>query len=197
MLIHIQELIFNPRSAWQKLKAENVSVQKLFFSYGIFLAAIPALSHFFSYGILGLRLGTSGFSRMPALLALFDALLIYAVSLAALVIIGVLAHYFSQEYQLGGDLLTAMKLSVFGLTPAYLVWVFQVMPILSILNYLAFYSVYVMHQGILAMYNKSSAEKISTFSVIMITCSVILLLSIFHLNDFLFSRWIASEFMTY
>lgn len=196
MLIHIKELFFNPKLAWQKLKEENISVQKLFFSYGIFLAAIPALVHFLSYGVLGLRLGASGFSRMPTLLVLFDAVLIYIMSLASLIIVGVLAHYFSQEYQIGGDLASAMKLSVFGLTPVYLAWVFQIMPALSILSYLAFYGAYVMLQGILTLY-KSSSEKITTFAVLIIVCSIILQLFIFHLNDFLFSRWILSEFMTY
>jgi len=189
-----REIIFYPVKAWDKIRGEKDNKRLLI--YPLVLSLVQPVAIIFGYGVVGLWMGHVGYFRLSIINAFFSALVAYFLSLLGIAVMGfliqVLANYFSAE----GDIVAAMKLSIYSSTAPLLAGVFQIIPGIRILMILGLYGAYIMHAGIPKMM-KTSHEKEPPFTFAVVISGIIMMLLI----NFLISQYIFgilySDILTY
>lgn len=142
----VTNILTQPRPEWVRIDQEPATVGSLFTGYAMILAALPALA-----GILG-SLGGLGIVG-----GIVTALLSYALSLAILYVMGLIANALAPSFGgIKGDI-AAMKLVVYSSTPVWVVGILtgllSIIPILgAILGFLLIiaayaYAAYLMYLG--------------------------------------------------
>ena len=81
LVARVQAIALKPKEEWAKIKAETTTVQELFTSCAMILAAIPAVAQFIGYGLIGRRYPFIGLVRMGLGTSLVRAILLYIFSL--------------------------------------------------------------------------------------------------------------------
>ncbi len=140
MLDKIYRLITRPEQTWWSIKQEPADLTKLFKNYALPLLLLPVLS--------AVVRSLSGHYRYLTWNYLFDLVLTSVVNyimLAAVVlfagwVVSLLARYFEVK----DDLLSAMKVVVYSMTPIWLASVCRIFPRLSVLSLLGVYSAYLL-----------------------------------------------------
>ncbi len=149
LVSRVQGILLKPEEEWTRIKPEPTPILRLYTSYVLILAAIPALSQFLTLVIIGRRLPFVGWLRVGIGFALGKAIWAYFADLVLIfigaIIINALAPIFSSKQ----DLSSAFKLLIYSATPGWIAGVFFLVPFLGIFATLvAFYGVYLLYLGI-------------------------------------------------
>jgi Yip1 domain len=136
-------LIVSPQSAWETIDSETVEARKLFKTWVLPLAAIPALAgfvHLYLFGTYALRSPVFGLLNALGMLAL-TLLGVYGFAC----IINLLAPYFGTKKNFN----QALKLAAYSPVALWLSGIFMLVPILSFLPLLGgLYSLYLLYLGL-------------------------------------------------
>ncbi|MCR4437601.1 MAG: YIP1 family protein [bacterium] len=150
-----RDVLLAPRSAWEQIKAEQLTTSQIVGQYVALLAIVPAaafyLRFFFSRGRVWVHfLSTAVYFVLCLALARGGARIIEAIA---------------RRFEVQGEGIDFLKLVAFSLTPAFLGGVFLVIPWLSGLTFLlALYSLYLLYVGI-PMLVRCPDEQVLSFAV--------------------------------
>ena len=144
----VQGIILKPKEEWAKIKTESTSIQQLFTSYALILAAIPAIANFIGMGLIGRRIPFIGWYRYNIGTAFLYAILSYIFSLVTVYIFGIIINALAPTFGSKTDSVNSMKLAVFSMTPYWVAGALYLIPMLGILALLAgIYGLYVLYLG--------------------------------------------------
>jgi len=144
----VQGIILKPKEEWAKIKSESTTIQQLFTSYALILAAIPAIANFIGMGLIGRRIPFIGWYRYDIGTAVLYAILSYVFSLVTVYIFGIIINALAPTFGSKSDAVNSMKLAVFSMTPFWVAGVFYLIPFLGVLALLAgLYGLYVLYLG--------------------------------------------------
>lgn len=175
LVSRVKGILLKPKDEWGKIKGENLPVAKLFTSYAVILAAIPAVAHFFGWGIFGsLRipyLGRHLFGRN-----LFYSIFSYVFSLLTVYILGIIINALAPTFSSKPNQENAMKLAVFSMTPAWIAGILNLIPFLGILASLAsLYGLYIMYLGFDATLMETPKDKVVSYFVVSLVIALVLM----------------------
>lgn len=144
----VQGIILKPKEEWAKIKSESTTIQQLFTSYALILAAVPAIANFIGMGLIGRRIPFIGWYRYDIGTAVLYAILSYVFSLVTVYIFGIIINALAPTFGSKSDAVNSMKLAVFSMTPFWVAGVFYLIPFLGVLALLAgLYGLYVLYLG--------------------------------------------------
>ncbi len=167
-----RNILLQPKAEWAVIATEPHTVQDLFTSYVMVLAAVPAVASFIGWSLVGVGvLGTT--YRVPVTAGVAHMVLSYVLSLAWVyvlaLIIDSLAPNFAGEKNFG----QAIKVAAFAPTAAWLAGIFAIIPLLSILSLAGLYSLYLLYLG-LPVLMKAPEDKAVPYVVVVIIAAIVL-----------------------
>ena len=140
-------LIVRPREEWDAIDREPGTALEIFTAYVIPLAAIPPISFFVGFSLVGSP-GAGAASRVPLAIGVAHMVSLYVLTLALVwafaAIMSALAPHF------GGvrDGTRAFKVAAHAPTAAWAAGIFYAIPALSILGIVGLYSLYLLYVGL-------------------------------------------------
>ena len=167
-----QAILLKPKQTWPVIADEPATTASIYTNWLIYLAAIPAVAGFIGLSLIGV--GAFGVSvRIPVLAGLTQAVVGYALSLAAVFIVALIVDALAPSFGGTKNPLNALKLVAFGSTAGFLGGIFSLLPSLSILGLLAaLYSIYLLYTGVPVLM-KSPPEKATAYTAVIVVCSIV------------------------
>ena len=118
----VRDILFNPLDTWNAIRNEDTSFAAIFREYLLILMAVPALSRFLGWGILGVG---SHFGK---------AIVWYCIMLLGLWGISRLVPYLAPNFGTEVDDLSSFKLVVYSASPFLASGIFFLIPLLGVLT---------------------------------------------------------------
>jgi hypothetical protein len=159
-----KNILLQPRSEWHAIDAEPHTVQDLYTSYVMVLAAIPAV-----FGFLG------GISMgMPLESGVAQLALHYLLALGTVYLFAIIINELAPSFGSRKDFMQALKVAAFAPTAAWLGGVFNVHPALAILGLAAsLYSLYLLYLG-LPVLMKTPEDKTVPYGAVVIIAMIVI-----------------------
>jgi len=168
----VKNVLFSPKTEWPTIEAENEPHAKVFTSYVVPLALIPAVAAFIGYGligysVLGVKITTMGWGIRQAIMQYI--LMCGGVYLTAFIIDALAANFGARK-----DFNRAFSLVAYSYTPMFVAGVFYILPMLSWLASLAgLYGLYLLYIGLQPMMKAPEEKQTSYFVVSLIVTIVV------------------------
>ena len=172
LLQRVLDILMRPRDTWLQIDAEDGNPARIYLSYLVFLAAIPAVAGFIGYSLIGV--GAFGISvRVPVVQGLVSMVVGYVLSLAMVYVLALIANMLAPRFQAQQDMGSAFKLVAYASTAGMLGGVFSILPSLAMLGLLAaLYSVYLIYTGIPVLM-KAPQEKAVGYTAALVVCGIL------------------------
>lgn len=174
----VQAIILRPKDTWSVIAGEGGNVPSIYKNYLVYVAAIPAVASFIGLSIIGA--GAFGIShsfdvnlRVPIVSGLVNMVVGFVLSLVMIYVISLIANALAPTFKGEKNSLNAFKLVAYGSTAGLLSGIFNLLPQLSMLGWLAaLYSVYLLYTGVPVMM-KAPKDKAMGYTAVLIFCSVV------------------------
>ena len=177
MIERIKNILFSPKTEWEKIKAEATNTAQIFTGYAVPLALIPPVFGMLGLALIGQRYGfgpISGVFRIPFTYALIWAIVYYVLTLVALFVEGIVINALAPSFGSKQSQINAIKVAVYASTPGFIVGVLQIIPALGILVFLgSLYGLYLLYVGLPLMMETPKEKVIGYFVVIIIVMIVL------------------------
>jgi hypothetical protein len=172
----VQLLLLKPKEEWVKIKAEPTSTAKLFSSYVMIVAAIPAIAQLIDRSIIGRRVPFYGVIRLGIGKGVAYALVSYVLSLAAAYILGFIIYLLAPNFSSEQNRTNAMKLAVYSLTPFWLAGILYIIHDLASLVYIiSLYGLYLLYLGFEAPMLGTPKDRIMGYVVVCLVVIIVLI----------------------
>jgi hypothetical protein len=140
LLVRLRAVLLSPKRAWSFIAVEAPDPVGLYLRIVLPLAAIPPLAKLVSWSLL--------FGFISPGLALAAALLSWALSIAGIALLALVASKLAPYFEGEDRVDQAVKLVAYSATASWLGGVFRLVPVLGILSLAAsLYSVYLLYTG--------------------------------------------------
>ena len=167
----VKNVLVSPKTEWVPIEEENVPHAKVFSSYVVPLALIPAIAAFIGYGIIGYSVfgvHIGGFS-----LGVRQAITQYLTMLGGVYLTAFIIDALATNFGAQKDFNRAFSLVAYSYTPMFVAGVLYILPSLSLLASLAgLYGLYLLYIGLQPMM-KVSAEKQTSYFVVSIIVMIL------------------------
>ncbi|MBE3125662.1 MAG: YIP1 family protein [Acidobacteria bacterium] len=171
----VQSIILKPKEEWAKIKAEPSTVAGLFSSYAMILAAIPAVCQFLGNILVGRRLPMVGVFRWSMGRALGNAVVSYVFALITVYLFALIINELAPNFGSAKNMTSALKLSVYSMTPGWVAGIFYIIPGLWILGILAsLYGLYVLYLGFDTPMMETPKDKVVGYMGVSIVVVIVL-----------------------
>ena len=158
----VQNLLLTPKSEWEVVAAEPATLQGLFTNYVMILAAIPAISNFIGYSVVGIAE-----VRVPMSYGVTQLVITYALTLAFVYLLAILICSLAAPFGGENNFMQAMKVAAFAPTAAWLAGVFKILPWIAILSLVGgLYSLYLLYLGLPVLMKTPENQSIGYIAVI-------------------------------
>ena len=138
-------ILLQPQSEWSAIAHERSDVRSLYSGYIAILAILPAAATLISTWLVG----SLGFGRLGAGVALQAALTGYVLSLAMVLVLALVANQLAPRFGGRSDFDQALKLTAYALTASWVAGIFTILPVVGWLISLlgGLYSLYLLQVG--------------------------------------------------
>jgi len=161
-------ILTKPAEEWRTIAAEPATVEGLLRGYAAPLAAIPAVSQFIGYSLVGI-----GPFRIGIVRGLVSACLGWVFALVGAWIAAVVIEKLAPTFESRGDTAQALKLVVYSTTPVWIAGVLNLVPALTPLGIIAaLYAVYLFYLG-LPLLMATPADKVIPYMVVSVLVLII------------------------
>jgi len=169
----VKNILLSPVAEWGTIKGETHTTADLFTRYAMILAAIPALAGLIGFGLIGVSTGTGPF-RLPFGYGLIHCILTYVFSLVGVYLLAMIIDFLSPKFGASQSMETALKISVFSMTPAWIGGIFLIIPSLSIISMIAgLYGLYLLFLGIKQLKDVPE-DKLLTFFIATVVLAIVI-----------------------
>lgn len=167
-----KKVITSPKEAWAEIKAEQTTVQNIYLSYAVILAAIPAIAQFIGYALVGTSALGVHF-RWSIGTALGYAIFWYVLGLAGLALTAFIADALAPSFGSQKNFVNAFKAVVYSMTPVWVAGILYIIPFLGILVLLAgLYGLYLLFLGLPELMD-TPKEKAIGYVIVVIVVNII------------------------
>jgi hypothetical protein len=166
----IKSILVSPKTEWQTIEAENAPHIKVFTTYVVPLALIPAIAAFVGYGLIGYSV--LGHHVSNAGWGLRQAIVQYAAMLGGTYITAFVINALAENFGTRKDFDRAFSLVAYAYTPMFAGGVFYLLPSLSWLASLAgLYGLYLLYIGLQPMM-KAPADKQTSYFIVSLIVTI-------------------------
>lgn len=168
-----KEITLHPGLAWPAIASEPSTVASTYAGYVAPLAAIGPVALFVGLSIIGIGIPFVGTYRMPAVQGIVQAVVTFVAVLAGLFLFALIANILSPSFGGRKDVVAAVKLVGYSMTPALLAGVLYIFPPLAILSIFAsLYGLYLFYRGAPILMNLA-ADKVVPYTLVTIACTIV------------------------
>jgi hypothetical protein len=111
--------------------------------------------------------------RVPVGSALASAIIGYVLNVLGVYVLALITNALAPRFKGTQNMASAVKLAAYAATPAWLVGVFSLIPMLSFLGILGLYSLYLFYVGVPVMM-KSPSEKSLGYTITIIVIAIVI-----------------------
>ena len=171
----VQAVLLKPKEEWVKIKAEPSTVAELFTGYAMILAAIPAVFQFLGNILVGRRLPMIGVFRWPLGRALGNAIFYYIFALVTVYLFALIINELAPNFGSAKNMTSALKLSVYSMTPGWVAGVLYIFPVLWIVGILAsLYGLYILYLGFDTPMMETPKDKVAGYMAVSVVVAIVL-----------------------
>ncbi len=176
LLSRVKNIVFSPKSEWQAIKAEQITVKDIIISYVAILAALSPVASIIGMGIVGF--GFMGSTvRYPLSYLIAWGVIGYIMSIVGVIIAGAVINALAPTFASKKDSVQAVKVAAYSFTPAWVASILNVFPVLGILVLLmSLYGIYLLHAGLKPLMETPEDKAIGYTVVSIIAVIVIVIL---------------------
>ncbi len=171
-------LLLHPLEAWDAIEEEPSTIEGLYRSWVIPLAAVPAVGR--AIGLFSFRgFQIFGMHYQPSFVSIFgDALASYALTLIAVYLMALVVDQFALQFGGERSRTQAFKLIAYSGTAAWLSGVFMLLPtaggVLSLLG--ALYSLYILYLGLPKLMRSDPNLTLNYFGLVLLMAVILAIL---------------------
>jgi hypothetical protein len=171
---HAFNIITKPKTEWEAIKTEQATVGSIFTNYVAVLALIPVIATFVSLSLIGI--GVWGFTfKYPIGYGIVQAVAGYIIQLLSVYITALVFNALAKSFGSTPDMIGALKLVAFSMTPY---WICGIFGIYYALSWLAFvggiYGLVLLYMGLTPMMGTPADKKVGYFVVSIIVLIVVM-----------------------
>ncbi|MCL2728019.1 MAG: YIP1 family protein [Bacteroidales bacterium] len=160
----VKNVLVTPKTEWQTIEAENTPYMKVFLTYVLILAAIPAIAAFIGYGLIGYKVW--GIRIVSMNLGIRQAIIQYVTMTGGVFVTAFVVDMLAKSFGAVKDINRAFSLVAYAYTPMFVAGIFYILPKLSWIGSLAgIYGLYLLYIGLQPMM-KAPAEKQTTYFIV-------------------------------
>lgn len=164
-----KNMVLTPKTEWVTVDGESHTVQGLYTTYVMILAAIPPIASFIGLAVVGM-----GPFRFPMVNLLAMLVVQYALGLGMVYVMALIIDALAPNFGGQKNFMQAFKVSAFFPTAAWLGGIFSIIPLLGILGIITgLYSLYVLYLG-LPVLMKAPQEKAVGYVAVIIVIAIVL-----------------------
>jgi len=173
IVARVKEILLSPKSAWPVIETEETDLATLYTQYIMILAAIQAVAGFIGMSLIGV--GAMGMTiRVPIMTGLVQMVLGYAMSLAMVYVVSLIADALAPKFGGQKNPMNALKLMAYSSTAAMVGGIFTLIPALGLLSLIAaLYSLYLLYLGVPVLM-KVPQEKALPYTAVLVVCAIVL-----------------------
>ena len=143
----VRDILLKPKQEWTVIDGEASSVQSIYTTYVVILAAIGPIAMIIGQQVIGW--GGYGIRVKPPMgFTLVYAILTYALQLGGVYVCALIIDALAPTFKGTKDFLKAFKVAAYSFTAAWLAAVFNIIPDLMILSIVGLYSFYLLYLGL-------------------------------------------------
>jgi hypothetical protein len=162
----VTAILTRPRDEWPVIETEPTDVATLYKSYIALLAAIPAVAGFVGLVVVGVSVPFAGHVRWGVGAGLRWAIFQYIGALIGPYIAALVLSKLAPTFNSREDLIQALKLVAYSMTPVWIAGVLSLIPVLSPLSIVgALYAIYLLYLGVPVLM-KTPADKVIPYLVV-------------------------------
>ena len=168
----VKNILVSPKTEWLTIEAENEPHAKVFTSYVVLLALIPAVAAFIGYGLIGYSVlgvhvgGTIGWGIRQAITQ-------YVAMLGGIYLTAYVIDMLATNFGATKDFNRAFSLVAYSYTPMFVAGVLYIIPSLALIASLAgLYGLYLLYIGLQPMM-KAPAEKQTTYFIVSLIVTIV------------------------
>jgi len=180
LLDRIKGILLQPKSEWGKIESERGDAGYLLQNYVAILAAVSPICTFIGTSIIGI-----GGYHVGIGVGLVRAVVVYVLTLVGFFVVGYIIDFLAGTFGARRNLDSAMKVSAYAPTAAWVAGVFNIIPVLGFLSILGLYSLYLLYTGIVALM-KPAANNALIYTIAVIVCAIIVWVVILAIPAMLF-----------
>lgn len=173
LMDRVKNIILTPKTEWPVIDREPGDLSYLFMNYVAILAAIPAIAGFIGSAMIGYSITGIGTVRMPVGTALFSAIVSYALTFLMVYVVALIVDALAPTFGARKNFPSALKLTVYSLTPFWLAGIFSAIPGLRFLSILGLYGFYLLYLGLTPLM-KSPQEKSLLYAAAIVVCTIVI-----------------------
>lgn len=177
MIERIKNILFSPKTEWEKIKAETTGIAQVLTGYAVPLALLPAIFGMLGFALIGQRYGfgpISGVFRIPFTYAIVWAIVQYILTLVGLYVEGIVINALAPSFGSTQNPVNAFKLAVYASTPSFVAGILHIIPALGIIVFLiSLYGIYLLYLGI-PILMETPKEKIVGYLIVTIIVMIVL-----------------------
>jgi hypothetical protein len=164
----IKGILLDPKAEWPRIAAEPATVQSLYTSWIMILAAIGPVVILLSSLLFAASLGfTSAFAVRAAVAA-------YVNSLVVVALLALIADTLAPSFGGSKDYIRSLKLIAYSFTAVWVAQIALIVPVLGWLVVLAalIYGFYLFFIGA-PMLGRCSADRVVPYTIVVVLCAVV------------------------
>ena len=171
IITRVKNILVSPKTEWQTIEAENAPHAKVFTTYVVPLALIPAIAAFIGWGVIGYSVLGAHVSNMGW--GLRQAIVQYITMLGGIYITAFVIDALAANYGAQKGFNRAFSLVAYAYTPMFVGGIFYLLPSLSWLASLAgLYGLYLLYIGLQPLM-KAPAEKQTAYFVVSLIVTIV------------------------
>jgi len=173
----VKGILLKPRQEWQTISGETTTIQELYKSYIVILAAIGPVASIIGMSLIGISIPFVGYFRTPIVTSISSAVVQYILTLIGVYVLALIIDALAPTFSGQKSLDQAFKVAAYCYTPAWIVGVLGIIPVLSPLMILGLYALYLLYLG-LPVLMKSPQDKSVGYTVAVIIAAIVIFIVI-------------------
>ncbi len=165
----VKNILLKPKEEWPVIAGETTSTAELYTNYIIPLAAIPAVSMFIGWSVVGLPF----VGRISMTTGLTMMVTQFVMALIGVFVLSLVIDFLAPNFGGEKNASQALKVAAYSMTAAWLAGIFQILPMLGILGIVGLYSLYLLYLG-LPVLMKVPADKAVAYTVVVIIAGIVI-----------------------
>lgn len=173
LIDRVKNILLTPKTEWPLIDREPGDVAYLFKNYVAVLAAIPAVCGFIATSLIGFSVPGMGTMRLPVGSGLGNAIVGYLLTFLIVCAMALIVDALAPSFGGRRHFESALKLTAYSYTPAWLCGFFFLIPSLGFLSILGLYGLYLLWLG-LPVLMKAPQEKLLLYAGTIVVCAIVL-----------------------
>jgi Yip1 domain len=165
IIARAKAIMVTPQAEWPAIAQEPPDLAALFARYVAILALIPPLAGFLGGSLIG--------GYMPLVSGLIVALIGYALTFAVVYLVALLVDLLAPNFGGVRHFASAVRLTAYSFTPAWIAGIFLLVPGASFLTLLGLYGFYLLWIGLPDLM-RAPHQKSLPYAAIVVACALVL-----------------------